>query len=57
MNESKNYIRQVGCTCGRNANLYKIRSFGVYLIVCDCGKRTGADTEARTLELWRGATK
>lgn len=44
--------KQIRCTCGKKANLYHYTHYKVFMIVCECGKRVGADTEKLATEIW-----
>lgn len=44
--------KTISCVCGKNAELRRLSAFKVYLIKCECGRRTGADTEAGAISFW-----
>ena len=44
--------KTIPCICGKNAEIRRLPVFGVFMIKCECGKRTGADTEASARRFW-----
>lgn len=41
------------CECGRNAKMFQLPVHGVFMIKCECGKRTAADTEESAVRFWK----
>lgn len=44
--------KTVPCICGRSAEIHRLPTYGVFLVKCECGRRTGADTELGALYYW-----
>lgn len=47
----------VPCVCGYMAEIRRLPVHGVFLIKCECGRRTGADTEIEARRLWNELMK
>ncbi len=44
--------KTVPCICGKNAEIRRLPIYGVFVVKCECGRRTGADTELGALYYW-----
>lgn len=44
--------KTIPCRCGKNAEICHLSVFDIFLIKCECGRRTGADTEDRAIHFW-----
>lgn len=44
--------KTIPCVCGKSAKIRLLPVHGVYLIKCECGRRTGADTKASAMMYW-----
>lgn len=43
----------IACVCGKNAEMVHLPVHKVFMIKCECGKRTAADTVENAVRFWR----
>lgn len=49
--------KTVQCVCGKSAEIKRLPVFGLFMIKCECGRRTGADTENGAVRFWSDLMK